>query len=216
MTTQQHTDTSEILLRGLRATLDVWSARQAASADPLFWVLNLQLANSGLVQGLSLGDVAGGLPQEARDTIMRRYRATEAYFDDIRYAALEPITKLWGTVVNSLRVAADSQRATEVQKPVFGFGADALVSFFRAARDRMEVADELYHAFKAMPAPECQALAALLNVHVDANLDSDTLCRLVRLLDHEGPMTLQEQEILATLTATKLVDAAFSGLRRRA
>ncbi len=80
----------------------------------------------------------------------------------------------------------------------------------------MEVADALYHAVKAMPAPECQALAALLNVHVDARIDATTMVRLVRLLDHEGPVSPEETEALASISNTHLVDAAFSGLRAHA
>jgi hypothetical protein len=120
---------------------------------------------------------------------------------------------LWGTIVNALRVAADSARATDEQKQVFEFSKEALVDFFHSARARMEVADGLYHAYRAMPAPECQAMAALLNVHVDARLDADVMCRLVRLLDHEGPMTPEENRDLEALANTRLVNASFRGLR---
>jgi hypothetical protein len=214
--TMRHTDTSEILLRGLRTTLDLWSNRLNGDNDALFWVLRMQLAETGLHPGVSIGDLAAKIPAEGRDAVLKRFRVCTAYFDDVRYAALEPVTQLWGTVVNGLRVAADSNRATLVQKDVFQFSAESLVAFFRAARERMEVADELYHCFKAMPAPECQALAALLNVHVDAILDVETMRRLVRLLDHEGPMSEEEQADLQSLSTTHLVDAAFRGLRVRA
>ncbi len=78
------------------------------------------------------------------------------------------------------------------------------------------MADGLYHVFRAMPAPECQAIAALLNVHVDAILDEAVMCRIVRLLDHEGPMTPEETRDLASLTNTDLVYATFSGWRGNA
>ena len=74
----------------------------------------------------------------------RRRLSTAAYWGDVRYAALEPVTQLWGTVVNAVRVAAQSGRATEVQKRVFEFPIVALVRFFQAARERMEVADSLH------------------------------------------------------------------------
>jgi hypothetical protein len=148
--------------------------------------------------------------------LLARRLSTAAYWGDVRYTTLEPVTQLWGTVVNAVRVAAQSGRATEVQKRVFEFPPASLVRFFHAARERMEVADSLYHAFKAMPAPECQALGALLNVHVDARLDQATMVRLVRLLDDEGPMSREESEALASISNTHLVDAAFSGLRAHA
>jgi hypothetical protein len=207
------TDTSEILVRGVKATLESWAARLGGSSDRLYWLLRLQLAETGLVDGATVADVRNQVPPDLRDQALRDLEETTAYFDDVRYTALEPITKVWGTVVNSLRVAAASDRATEVQKRVFSHDAASLVDFFRAARDRMEVADELYHAYKAMPAPECQALAALLNVHVDAGVDSDTMCRLVRLLDHEGPMSEAERHDLQSIQSTRLVDAAFRGTR---
>ena len=49
----------------------------------------------------------------------------------------------------------------------------------------------------------------------DSDLDVETMVRLVRLLDHEGPMSPEEQAYLTSLTPTSLVDAAFAGLRSR-
>ena len=213
-TSVRHTDTSEILRRGLKQTLDAWGPR--AAGDPLYWMLRLQLAETGLSPGVAVGDVTAQVPAPSRELVTKLFRDATTYFDDVRYTTLEPVTQLWGTVVNALRVAAGSPRATAGQRAVFRFGPESLVAFFRGARERMEVADELFHVFKAMPTPECQALAALLNVHVDAVLEVDTLRRLVRLLDHEGPMSDEEKDDLSSLSATHLVNAAFRGLRVRA
>jgi hypothetical protein len=206
------TDTSHILFDGMRSALDSWAARFQGERDLLYWLLRLKV-----------GEIAGDtyreesrVPQDLRGPLSALRQRTDAYWGDIRYAALEPVTQLWGTIVNAVRVAAQSGRATDVQKKTFDFPAASLVTFFLAARERMEVADALYHAFKAMPAPECQALGALLNVYVDARLDAGTMIRLVRLLDHEGPMTPEEMEDLAAISKTHLVDAAFSGLRAHA
>ena len=206
-------DTSLILFDGMRSTLDVWGARFQGEGDLLYWLLR------ATVSEISTGDSSReveSVPAELRDALIALRTDTSAYWSDVRYTTLEPVTQLWGTVVNAVRVVADSGRATEVQKRVFHFPAASLLRFFQAARNRMEVADSLYHAFKAMPAPECQALAALLNVHVDARLDVGTMIRLVRLLDHEGPMTREETEALASISNTHLVDAAFAGLRAHA
>jgi len=209
---QHHTDTSEILLRGMRAALDVWSKRINGDPENLYWVLRLQLAGNSLGDE-SLEAVLASIPEARRAEVDSAFKRNRDYWRDVRYASLEPVTQLWGTVVNGVRVVAESGRATEVQKQVFNYPGESLVGFFRACRQHMEVADELYHSFKAMPAPECQALAALLNVHIDAPLDHDTMCRLVRLLDHEGPMTEEEHQDLATLSNTSLVSATFRGLR---
>ena len=171
------------------------------------------------VAEIRLEDVDGliaGMADTTRDNVVEIRKRAHAYWDNIRYSALEPVTRLWGTIVNSVRVTSNSTRVTDGQRKVFAFPTETLVAFFRAARDRMEVADSLYHAFKAMPAPECQALAALLNVHVDAQLDANTMCRLVRLLDHEGPMSAEETRDLQAISKTHLVNAAFSGLRAEA
>jgi hypothetical protein len=180
------TDVSQVLFNGMRTALASWAEKFEGESDPLYWLLRLKLA-----QLSSLDEVraAREVPEPIRDAVLSARQASDEYWSDIRYASLEPVTMLWGTIVNSMRVAARSDRVTDGQKRIFDHPAESLVCFFRAARDRMEVADGLYHAFKAMPAPECQALAALLNVHVDAPLDAGTLCRLVRLLDHEGPMS---------------------------
>ena len=206
-------DTSLILFDGMRSALDGWAARFDGKRDLLYWVLRTTV--SEIDTGDSSRDAAQ-VPAELREQLVARRLSTAAYWSDVRYTSLEPVTQLWGAVVNAVRVAADSGRATDVQKRVFDFPIGSLVRFFQAARERMEVADSLYHAFKAMPAPECQALAALLNVHVDARLDAATMTRLVRLLDHEGPMTPEETEALASISKTHLVDAAFSGLRAHA
>jgi hypothetical protein len=202
-------NTSEILLDGMRATLDVWATRFGGKREPLYWLLRLKVAQNGG----GIESVLIEIPEEVKGAVTERLREARRYWDNIRYASLDRVTQLWGTIVNSVRVAASSDRATDRQRAVFAFPAESLVSFFRAARERMEVADALYHAFKPMPAPECQALAALLNVHVQAPLDADTLCRLVRLLDAEGPLTEAESADLASLVNTHLVDAAFRGLR---
>jgi hypothetical protein len=213
-----HTDTSQILRKGMCDILEAWAHRANGSGvdDTLYWLLRLKLAQTGLTPGVTVNDLSSRVPEDQREGVLGALRSTSAYFDDVRYASLEPVTQLWGIIVNGLRVAASSDRATEVQKDVFAYPPESLVSFFRAARERMEVADALYHVFKAMPAPECQALAALLNVHVDARFDIDVMCRLVRLLDHEGPMSEEERHVLSTLSNTKLVDATFRGLRSHA
>jgi hypothetical protein len=203
-------DTSKILLDGAQAVLDQWRAKPGADQDLLYWVLRLQLAE---ITGDDLLRVEQSVAEDVRDEVRGRREKVREYYDDVRYVALEPVVALWGTVVNSLRVAADTDRTTPVQKDVFAFSRDSVLAFFQAARERMAVADSLYHAYKAMPAPECQALAALLNIHVDARLDVDSMCRLVRLLDHEGPMSAEEQRTLSALTNTSLVDATFRGLR---
>ena len=206
-------DTSLILFDGMRIALDSWAARFHGERDLLYWTLR------AMVGEIANGDAEhelGGVPADLKSALSALRARVSAYWGDVRYASLQPVTQLWGTVINALRVAAQSGRATATQKQVFELPVASLVRFFQAARDRMEVADSLYHAFKAMPAPECQALGALLNVHVDARLDEGTVVKLVRLLDHEGPMSREENEMLAALASTHLVDAAFSGLRAHA
>jgi hypothetical protein len=217
-------DTQAVLLQGLRAGLDRWAARDGNTVDTLYWVLRMQLAETGLEPGNSPIDVLARVPDDRRDEIQRAFRAATTYFDDIRYASLSPVAQVWGTVVNSVRVVSDSNRATASQREVFAFSVEAVTKLFRALRAEVHIADAVHHAFQAMPAPECQAMAALLNVDLDrspgrsngeSELDGDTLVRLVRLLDHEGPMSPEEQAYLASLTPTSLVDAAFAGLRSR-
>lgn len=214
----QYTDTSAILLEGMRSALDAWAGKlDDDTPQHLYWRLRLRMAEHGFAAGdISPADIKKQIPTSIRAEVLCGFEAATEYWDDIRYASLEPVTQLWGTIVNGVRVAAGSDRATEVQKRVFKFPAAAVLAFFRATRERMEVADALYHAFKPMPAPECQALAALLNINVIGRLDVDGMCRLVRLLDNEGPLSAAEQEVLSSLSTTSLVDAAFSGLRGNA
>jgi len=197
----------------MRATLETWAQRYQGKGDALYWILDLKMVE---IDAGSAAERLDSVEEGLRESVRQRRESSDAYWADIRYSALEPVTQLWGTIVNAVRVVAESDRATEAQKQVFAFEVESLVEFFRSARARMEIADGLYHAFKAMPAPECQAMAALLNVHVDAPLEGSVMCRLVRLLDHEGPMSDQEQQDLAALSNTHLVDAAFKGLRRSA
>ena len=217
-------DTSNVLFRGLRAGLDRWAAREGNAVEPLYWVLRMQIAETGLEPGVSPGDVVARIPESARDEVQRAFRAATGYFDDIRYAALSPVAQVWGTVVNALRVAADSNRATAVQRQVFAFAPASVTKLFRALRADVAGADALHRAFRSMPSPECQAMAAILNVDLDrspgrsggdSELDTETMVRLVRLLDHEGPMSPEEQAYLESLTPTTLVEATFSGLRSR-
>lgn len=206
------TDVSQILMSGMESALGTWAGK-AGEDHPLYWVLRIKVSEIRPTDGLR---IPHDIPELVRERVLETRARADHYWNDVRYSGLEPVTMLWGTIVNSVRVVAKSDRSTEVQQRVFDYPADQLIRFFRAARERMEVADSLYHAFKAMPAPECQAMAALLNVHVDAPLDADTMCRLVRLLDHEGPMSEEETQDLQAISATHLVDAAFRGLRANA
>lgn len=207
-----HTDVSQIMMSAMESTLTNWRAKSGEDSV-LYWVLRIKVAEIRPTDNLR---IPHDIPESVRGDVLDARSRADDYWDDVRYSGLEPVTMLWGTIVNAVRVVAKSGRSTEVQGRVFDYPADQLVQFFRAARERMEVADSLYHSFKAMPAPECQAMAALLNVHVDAPLDADTMCRLVRLLDHEGPMSELETEDLQTISKTRLVNAAFRGLRSNA
>lgn len=205
------TNTSDLLLDSMDSILRTWCEKFAGASDRLCCLLRAKTAE---VRGADVSALVAGLPDASlRSAVSESLSATGGYWDDIRYSSLEPVTMLWGTIVNSLRVAADSARATDMQKKVFAFPRESLVTFFRAARERMEVADGLHQTFRAMPAPECQAMAALLNVHVDGRLDAEAMCRLVRLLDHEGPMSPAEKQDLTALASTQLIHATFRGLR---
>ncbi|RMH43268.1 MAG: hypothetical protein D6689_05850 [Deltaproteobacteria bacterium] len=209
-----HDDVSDALRRAMESALRVWAERFDGTNDPLYWVLRIKAAETH--GGPGRANLLVDVPDAVRDDVAAHLDADARYWDNIRYADLDRVAQLWGVVVNAVRVVADSPMATERQREVFAYPAESLYSFFRAARDRMEIADQLYHFFKPMPAPECQALAALLNVHVDAPLDVDLMCRLVRLLDGEGPLSDGEAADLDNLSNTGLVDAAFRGLRRQA
>jgi hypothetical protein len=205
------TNTAELLHDSMSAILDTWEQKHGGESQPLFWLLRAQAVE---LRGEDVTAVLRAITDPVVQADVTKLLTLSAeYWADVRYSSLEPVTKLWGTVVNSLRVAAETGRATERQRSVFDFDASAVLSFFRAASDRMEIADGLYHVFRAMPAPECQAMAALLNVHVDARLDETLMCRIARLLDSEGPMSQEENSDLASLSNTELVHATFSGLR---
>ena len=205
------TNTSQLLHDSMTAILGTWFTKYDGGNRPLYWLLRAQEADlSGRDVGAVLSQIAD---PEVKASVRTLVQLSADYWADVRYASLEPVTKLWGTVVNSMLVAAKTGRVTDAQQKVFDFSATSVLAFFQAAWDRMEIADGLYHLFRAMPAPECQAIAALLNVHVDAVLDENVLCRIVRLLDHEGPMSEEENRDLASLSNTDLVYATFSGLR---
>jgi hypothetical protein len=208
------TNTSQLLHDSMTAILSTWFAKHDGASRPLYWLLRAQEVD---IRG---GDVAAILAEitdiAVKENVGKLLELSSEYWADVRYASLEPVTKLWGTIVNSMRVAAKSSRVTDSQQRVFDFPPASVLAFFQSSWDRMDVADGLYHLFRAMPAPECQAMAALLNVHVDAILDEAVMCRIVRLLDHEGPMSPEENRDLASLSNTDLVYATFSGQRGNA
>lgn len=208
------TDTSERLHSSMMAILATWSSKYDGQSEPLYWLLRAQEAS---ISGHNVAAVLAEVEDPAvKAKVSQLLDKSASYWADVRYSSLEPVTRLWGTIVNSMRVAADTGRATEAQREIFDFSPTSVLSFFRSAWDRMEIADGLYHVFRAMPAPECQAMAALLNVHVDARIDEELMCRVIRLLDHEGPMTADETAALDALSNTDLIFATFSGLRGHA
>jgi len=203
--------TSEVLKNGITRVLDVWRDRFGGGEDPLYWGLRLKLADAE-VDG-DCQAVAKQVPASLQAEVMRSHRAVNAYFDNVRYALLDPLTKVWGTLANALRVAAGIDSVTERQRQTFAFPAESCATFFRAAHHDIKVADALWHTFKPMPSADCQTLAALFNVHIDVRLDGPTVINIVRVLGNEGPLTGEESEAFATLKNTGLVNAAFRGLR---
>lgn len=195
-------ETSGVLRAGLARVLDLWRDREGGAADVLQGVLRLQLAAATRQR---VAPPAG--------EIATAYDAIRHYYDNVRYALLDPIAMVWGTVSNAMRVAAGVDSVTPTQRRVFTFGADSLAAFFRAAHDERALAESLWRAFRPMPAADCQALAALLAPHMDARLDGPMVVSLVRVLGNEGPLTSEEAQALATLRSIGLIDAAFAGTR---
>jgi hypothetical protein len=198
--------TSEVLKNGIGRVLDTWRDRFGGADDPLQWVLRSKLADAG-------GARPEPVPAAMSAEVARSASAIGAYFDNVRYALLDPLTMVWGTLTNALRVAAGVDSVTDAQRATFSFPAESLAAFFRAAHHDLKVADALWHAFKPMPAADCQVLAALFNVHMDARLDGNTVVSLVRVLGNEGPLTSQEEQALGTLKNTGLAHAPFRGTR---
>jgi hypothetical protein len=199
--------TSEILSRGLEDVLASWQAH-GGERDPFYWIVKLQAARA--LGGEST--VLAALPPTFAEQLGRRHREIVAYFDNVRYALLDPLAQVWGTVVNALRVAAGVSTVTAAQKRAFEVPLESLAGFFRAAHDHTTAADQLYEAFRPMPAPDCQALAALL--HPNANLDGRNIVGLMRMLSAEGPLTAEETEALNVLASSGLSAFAFQGSRR--
>jgi hypothetical protein len=195
-------ETSEILRTGLAQILDLWRDREGGAGDLLHGVLTQQLAAATRKRG------AAATPEVAD-----AYAAIRRYYDNVRYALLDPTAMVWGTITNALRVAAGVDSVTPLQKSVFSFSADSLAALFRAAHDERAVAESLWHAFRPMPAADCQTLAALLAPHMDARLDGRTVLSLVRVLGNEGPLTSEEAQAMNTLRSIGLIDAAFAGTR---
>jgi hypothetical protein len=199
--------TSEILSRGLEDTLATWQTH-GGDRDPFFWMLKLQAARA--LGGESA--VLAALPAPLAGELGKRHKEIVAYFDNVRYALLDPLAQVWGTVVNALRVTAGVSSVTAAQKRAFEIPLESLAGFFRAAHEHASAADDLYEAFRPMPAPDCQALAALL--HPNANLDGRNIVGLMKMLSAEGPLTAEESEAVSVLQSSGLSSFAFQGSRR--
>lgn len=202
--------TSDVLSAGLTEILKVWHARWGGERDLLFWTLQLQLAQSFGQADRAMRYVPGDLQEQ----LSRQHRTINAYYDNIRYALLDPLTQVWGTVVNALRAAADVPSVTPEQRRTFGvYTLDSLATFVRSAHQVPDVCRALREAFRPMPAPDCQALAALFHSNLDMRVEGATLVALVRMLCAEGPLTAAESEALALLRSTGLVAPAYQGMR---
>lgn len=203
-----HRSVSQVLSAGLETILDAW--QREGTPDLFYHTLRIGLAEVAGQKARASREI----PEPHRAEVLRRHRAINRYFDNIRYTALDPLTKVWGTIVNALRVAAEADSVTRAQRETFTFPVDSLVHFLSIARGNMAVCDELAEAFRPMPAPDCQMLAALFNANLLMPATRSTLFQLVRLLAAEGPLTAEENEAFAVLSQTGLVGAAFQGMRR--
>jgi hypothetical protein len=194
--------TSQILSKGLAEILGTWAARHDGSHDPFYWLTRLELARADGRNDRELTEVPGPM----RTEIARRHKEIGAYWDNVRYALLDPMAAVWGTVINALRVASNIPSVTPEQKRVFAVPVESLVTLMRAAH-ATSVSERLYDAFRPMPAPDCQALAALF--HPNARLDEKGIVGLMRLLSAEGPITVAESEAIAVFSAAGLAQAAY-------
>jgi hypothetical protein len=201
---------SIVLAEGLGKVLDTWNEKLGGDDDLLYWALTLKLAQCRGGTSAELGRVPAHLSAE----VLRIHRSINQYFDNIRYALLDPLTQVWGTLVNAIRVAGRVPSVTDAQKRTFQFPVKSLVNFFRAAHQLPPVCEQLHGAFKPMPAPDCQMLAALLNVNLDFATGEQSILKLVQLLSAEGPLTAEESEAFAILSQSGLIGAAFKGMRR--
>jgi hypothetical protein len=199
------TATSDLLLGGLGRILDLWRDRAGGADHVLYGVLRAQLA-----------DATGAPPPSASAEVTRAHDAIRGYYDNVRYAILSPTAMVWGTLTNALRVAAGIDSVTPTQRATFSFAPESLAAFVRAAHHDGALADALCNAFRPMPAADCQVLAALFDVHVDARLDASAILGVVRVLGNEGPLTSAEAQAARTLESAGLSIAAFAGARGRA
>lgn len=198
-------DTTEVLRAGLARILELWRDRGGGAKDTLWGVLRLQLADA----------TGAHAPSDAPPEARRAHDAIRGYYDNVRYALLDPIAMTWGTVANALRVAAGVDSVTAAQQAAFAFPAASVAAFFRAAHGELATAEALWRAFRPMPAADCQTLAALFDPHMDARLEPDALLSVVRVLGNEGPLTSEEAQAAATLKSAGLISAAFVGIRGR-
>jgi hypothetical protein len=201
---------SIVLSDGLATTLETWREKLGGEEDLLYWALTLKLAQCRGGTAAVLPTVPAHLSAE----VLRIHRAINQYFDNIRYALLDPLTQVWGTLVNALRVAAGVPSVTDAQKRTFQFPVKSLLAFFRASHQTPPVCEQLHGAFKPMPAPDCQMLAALLDVNLDFATGEQSLLKLVQLLSAEGPLSAEESEAFTVLSQSGLIGAAFKGMRR--
>src|SRR5437899_3289743 len=102
---------SEILGEGLWATLQTWRERLSGEGDLLYWTLVLKLAQAQN----PTEDASPQVPATFQGSAWRTHAAINQYFDNVRYALLDPLTQVWGTVVNALRVAAAAESVTPAQ-----------------------------------------------------------------------------------------------------
>jgi hypothetical protein len=199
--------TAAVLATGLDTILQTWAGR-GGERDPFYWMLRIERARADGDEGEVLAQVPPAFAADVR----RRHADIVAYWHNVRYALLDPLAAVWGTVVNALRVAAGVDSVTPEQARAFTVPIESLTSFVRSARDAGGVTDDLYDVFRPMPAPDCQALAALF--HPSATVDVRTLVGLTRMLSAEGPLTAAEAEALSLLAASGLAQFAFQGARR--
>lgn len=194
----------ESLRTGMSRALDLWRDRLGGADDSLYWVLRLELGDAGDARPMA---------PSLMERVGKAHREIASYFDNVRYLLLDPTTKAWGTLTNALRVAAGVDSVTDAQRQSFSFPPESAAKFVRAAHHDPSLAGALAEAFKPMPAADCQTLAALFNINLDATVDAATVIAIVRLFGNEGPLTQEESVAFSVLRNTGLVGAAFHGTR---
>ena len=133
-----------------------------------------------------ISEAYSAIAEDKKRIVEAKVSAIQRYFRNPRYIGLEHPTRIWGVIVNSIKVAGNSPNVTKEQIELFTFPDKEVVQYFQdliCDRGMCEVVNKACN----QPSSDIRILGAVV---MASELNLELLKAIVAFFGEEGPTSL--------------------------